>query len=228
MNAACHTTRSGLEQASIMVSVLPAPVANAGSNTEICYGKNVQLNGTGGISYNWCPQKYLDNPAAGSPVVIKPQETIMYSLFVIDADGCTSLQESKVEVRVTPPVKVFSGNDTSIVMNQPFQLTAVDINNSGINQYVWLPSYGMNNALSQKTVVQLDREMRYTVTATTPAGCEGRDEILLKVYQGPEISGSAATGTQVKANATSIMGQLGSLPGFVSAIQPNGSAPALL
>jgi hypothetical protein len=33
-----------------------------------------------------------------------------------------------------PQAKVFAGNDTSILINQPLQLDAADLNKSGFNQ----------------------------------------------------------------------------------------------
>jgi gliding motility-associated-like protein len=172
---------------SVNVNVNPAPVANAGEAFTICYGKDTMLKGSGGIIYQWSPATYLDNPKAQSPKVIKPKSSITYNLVVKDNKGCTSLNNALVKVNVTPPAKIFAGNDTAIILNQPFQLEAADINNSGFVTYKWSPPVGLNKDNIENPVATLDREMKYTVMAATAAGCEGSDEIIIKVYKGPEI-----------------------------------------
>lgn len=172
---------------SVTVFVNPAPVALAATVAPICFGQSTTLQGTGGINCSWSPATYLDDPNSCNPVVSKPTNSISYQLTVTDFLGCRSIQPSTVMVNVTPPAKLFAGNDTVVMANQPFRLNATDINNSGFNRYLWSPANGLNNALIKDPVVTIDRPMTYTVTAMTPAGCEGTDEINIKVYPGPEI-----------------------------------------
>ena len=172
---------------SITVIVLPAPIADAGAGGTICYGQNMQLNGYGGTGYSWSPPTYLNNSQIQNPLVNHPLNTTTYNLHVTDNNGCTSLNNAAVTVIVTPPAIVFAGNDTSVVLGQPFQLKATDINNSGFTQYSWTPSTGLNNSFIQNPVTDALQEITYTVTATTAAGCEGSASIHVKVYQGPEI-----------------------------------------
>jgi gliding motility-associated-like protein len=84
-------------------------------------------------------------------------------------------------------VKVFAGNDTAIAIGQPIQLNALDINGSGIVQYSWSPTVGLNNSAIASPVLIANRDITYTVSVTTQTGCQGTDEINIKVYQGPEI-----------------------------------------
>jgi gliding motility-associated-like protein len=172
---------------SLIVSVNPAPVAYAGKDSTICYGQSIQLNGSGGLNYDWTPSTYLSDSHVNEPVVMSPASTVTYSLKVTDSLGCTSLLNSSIIVSVTPPPKVFAGNDTAIVMNEPFQLNAIDINGSGFIQYIWSPSVGLNNAGLQNPFASLDRNMTYVLTAITQSGCQGTDEININVYKGPEI-----------------------------------------
>jgi gliding motility-associated-like protein len=172
---------------SVSVNVNPAPIANAGEAFTICYGKDTMLKGSGGITYQWSPATYLDNAVAQAPVVTKPKSTTTYSLVVKDNKGCASLNNASVKVNVTPPAKIFAGNDTAIILSQPFQLEAADINNSGFISYKWSPPFGLNKDDIKNPVATLDREMKYTLVVSTAAGCEGSDEIIIKVYKGPEI-----------------------------------------
>ena len=176
---------SGTQQ--VIVNVDKAPVANAGQPTTICYGQDAQLTGSGGQTYTWSPSTYLNDIHSPSPVVGRATSTITYSLHVIDDKGCQSLMDAKVSLTVTPPPKLFAGNDTAIIMNQPFQLLALDVNNSGFTNYVWSPPYGLNDYRTKTPRATLDRDTKYQVRAFTPDGCEGSDEINIKVYIGPEI-----------------------------------------
>jgi gliding motility-associated-like protein len=175
------------KQDSVSIFVNPAPAAVAGSALTICYGQSVTLQGSGGVSCAWSPSTYLDDTRSCNPVVRKPTNNITYQLTVTDALGCSSVQPAAVTVHVTPPVKVFAGNDTAIAANQPFRLNAIDINNSGIASYTWSPAAGLSDAFVKDPIVMIDRPVTYSVTATTAAGCEGSDNIYIKVYPGPEI-----------------------------------------
>lgn len=172
---------------SVLLSVLPAPRPVVSNDTTICYGQSVQLRASGGERYIWTPATFLDNSHTSSPLVLQPSNSISYRLSVIDENNCSSLEETKVTISVTPPAGVFAGRDTSIVMNQPFRLNALDVNQSGFTQYKWFPDIGLDFSSKPDPLVLTDRDMTYYVTASTPAGCKGSDTINLKVYRGPEI-----------------------------------------
>ncbi|MDP4265190.1 MAG: gliding motility-associated C-terminal domain-containing protein, partial [Bacteroidota bacterium] len=172
----------------ITVLVNAAPIAHAGADQLLCFGKNTQLNGSGGSVYQWTPPINLSDPTIANPAVQSPGAgTWIYSLKVIDGNGCPSKTNDTVVITVRPPVKVFAGRDTSVTINQPLQLNAVDISNSGIIAYKWSPPFGLNNPFIQNPVAILDRSTTYIVTATTAEGCEGSDDIIVKVFLQPEL-----------------------------------------
>lgn len=172
---------------SLLVFVNKSPVADAGENVTVCYGQNVQLNGSGGIQYKWNPNLYLTNSNIQNPIVTKPLNTITYSLEVTDGNGCKSLNHETLTITVTPMTKVFAGNDTSVAIGEALVLQAIDVNGSGFNSYTWTPAYGLNNSNIANPVTILDRDIKYVVTAVTPQGCEGSDDISIKVFKAPEI-----------------------------------------
>lgn len=175
------------ETDSVTILVNPAPVGKAGTDTAICFGKSMQLNGTGGVNYTWSPATYLDNPDVSDPIVMNPVSTITYTLQVSDANNCKSLQDASLTITVTPQAKVFAGNDTSILINQPLQLNATDVNTSGFNQYTWTPSYGLNNSSIQNPLAVISQNTVYTVIASTPDHCESADTISIKVFSVSDI-----------------------------------------
>lgn len=172
---------------SLIVNVKPAPIANPGPDEFICNGKSTQLNGSGGLIYTWTPATYLNNPNISNPNVVNPINSITYTLNVTDGNGCKSLNTARVKITIRQPEKLFVGNDTIIAINQPLRMTAVDVNSTGFINYVWSPSYGLNNNFIKTPTAILDRDITYTVLASTSENCVGKDTINIKVFNGPEI-----------------------------------------
>jgi gliding motility-associated-like protein len=176
--------------ASVTVQVLPAPVANAGKDTSVCYGTNGVLHGSGvseSGSWSWTPATFLNNDAVASPVVSQATRSVAYVLHVTDASGCGSLHDDTVLLRVVPPTQVSAGRDTTIASNAPLQLHAEDVNHSGFDRYTWSPSEGLNNAFSEDPIAILDKSITYEVRAITPEGCPATDVVKITVYKGPDI-----------------------------------------
>ncbi len=172
---------------SINITVNPAPLANAGADISVCFGKIYQLNGSGGIGYQWFPSTFFTTNSTIASPSVKAKSNITYLLTVIDAAGCSSITPDAVEVKVIPTVKIFAGNDSIAAINQPIQLKVVETSNAGVTQYAWSPATFLNDAGSSTPVAILPYDSHYIVTGTTPEGCEGSDDILIKVYKGPEI-----------------------------------------
>ncbi len=174
---------------SMLVLVKPVPIPNAGQGTTICFGKNASLQaGAGQATYTWQPTTYLSNINGANADVLQPTKNITYSLAVIGANGCASLQDGQVTIKVTPPPKVFVGRDTSIAIGEPFVLQALDVNGSGFNQFAWQPFYLLNDATAQYPLIQNIKDNTiFSVIATTQAGCVGKDSIHIKVFTKPDI-----------------------------------------
>jgi len=172
---------------SITINVWPAPVPDAGTDFSDCFGKIVRLNGSGGVAYQWSPTTYFTGPSNVSNPALKATATISYYLSVTDARGCQSLQDDEVRVTVTPAVRIDAGRDTVAAMNQPVQLQAIELSTAGVIRYNWTSPQFLDNPDIATPVATLPYDFRYTVTGTTADGCEGLDEILIKVYKGPEI-----------------------------------------
>ncbi|MFN8253073.1 MAG: gliding motility-associated C-terminal domain-containing protein [Ferruginibacter sp.] len=184
------TARDGIctGSSSTTVYVKPAPFADAGKDTTVCFGKNIQLNGSGGQTYHWKPATWLSNTSIADPVCIQPAAGIFkYALSVTAANGCSSVLADTVIITVKPPASLFAGNDTAVVINLPLQLQLRDVNNVGFSNYRWSPATGLNNTNIYNPVAVLNRDITYSVFAETPGGCAGTDTIQIKVYKGPII-----------------------------------------
>lgn len=62
-----------------------------------------------------------------------------------------------------------------------------DINNTGFVSYAWFPSTGLNNPFVKNPVAITDRDIAYTVTVRTAEGCQGGDDITVKVFQRADL-----------------------------------------
>lgn len=166
----------------VTVNINPAPVAAAVSPVQTCYGKSVELQGSGGVSYQWSPSTNLSNPNQQDPILVDPHSNATYHLSVSDANGCVSLEPATVVVNVVPPLKVFAGDDTSVVSGQTVPLNAVDIDGAGFTQYAWTPASGLSNAGVENPTAVVSETITYTVTATAPDGCQGVDSMTIKAF----------------------------------------------
>lgn len=171
--------------ASVNVVVIPAPIAIVEPGTNICYGKSIQLQGSGDgrdYRFSWTPAGHLDNPASASPTARGLTETTTYHLTVTDTRGCRSLNAADVTITITPPPRVFAGNDTSVLLGQPVPLHAVDVDNVGLGGWVWNPSDGLNNDQIKDPIARPQQTITYTATGYTFNGCGGSASITVNVF----------------------------------------------
>lgn len=76
--------------ATVTVTVLNKPVADAGPDKSLVAGNSVQLEGSvsgAEYTYLWSPAVYLDDPAKLNPVA-SPGQTTTYTLTAVSENGC--------------------------------------------------------------------------------------------------------------------------------------------
>lgn len=172
----------------ITIQFYPLAVANAGADIKVCFGQPVQLQGSGGSSFLWNPSSNLSNNRVRNPKILSPVEgTSRYYLTVTETNGCLSLNIDTVVVTITPSVKVFAGTDTAIVINQPLQLNAVDVNNNNLVNFLWSPFFGLSDPHIKNPVAILNRNITYFLTASNSIGCSGGSQVTVTVFQKPDL-----------------------------------------
>jgi gliding motility-associated-like protein len=165
----------------IFIKTVPYPIANAGPDTFVCYGKTTELQASMQAAYfQWSPTISLLNYNTLTPIA-GPESTTSYILRVNDTLGCPKTVADTVVVTVIPPVPAFAGNDTTIVVGEPLQLNAT----GGVN-YAWTPSTGMNNPFINNPVVTLNTfidSITYLVKVSTREGCYAYDSLTVFMFK---------------------------------------------
>jgi gliding motility-associated-like protein len=165
----------------INIRVAPYPVANAGTDTSICFGATTVLKGTSSAaSFAWSPSNSLLHANTLTPLA-GPQSTTTYTLTVMDSIGCPKPGSDTVTVHVIPRIPAFAGRDTTIVAGEPLQMNA-----SGGTVYSWSPVTGMDNPNIPNPIIILSTQydsMTYRVKVGTPEGCYAYDDVKVTVFK---------------------------------------------
>lgn len=173
---------------SVLITVESAPLVRTSGDTTICSGSSVTLSGTaagnGPFRYAWTPAAGLSDATRANPVA-RPLSNTTYMLTITDAMGCSSTATALVQV--TPPVVLFAGDDTNLLLGQPLALRAVDVNHAGTNRYAWSPATGLSDPSAAGPVAQPVRDITYTVSAETALGCQGTASITIHVFSRADI-----------------------------------------
>jgi gliding motility-associated-like protein len=156
------------------LTVNPLPIPFAGVDQSICLLESANLNASGGVSYVWSPNTWLNSPNISNPIST-PNSTITYVVTVTDANGCTGFDD--VTVTVTWAT-ANAGTDQIICAGQNANLTAF-----GGMSYLW-----SNGQPTQSTNVSPPATTLYSVTVTDADGCTDEDDVLVTVNNLPPAS----------------------------------------
>lgn len=75
--------------------------ADAGPDQEVCIGEAFQLDGKGGVIYEWSPTEDLSDPNIADPF-LQPTVSKDFQLTVTDNAGCTDVDSVKIIVNPKP------------------------------------------------------------------------------------------------------------------------------
>jgi gliding motility-associated-like protein len=173
----------------VKINVLWKPKINAGLAKSICLDSSILLKGiitrasNDSINYSWTPTDSLATPTLLQTVAY-PTSTTLYTLAFQTKPtyGCDFSGASSVKLFVQKIDKAFAGKDTIAAKGLPHQLRG----SGGIN-YSWFSPTGISftNSFTQNTFVTLNNDAQFYLKVTNAIGCEGRDTIFIKVYDGP-------------------------------------------
>ncbi|MCC7303689.1 MAG: gliding motility-associated C-terminal domain-containing protein [Bacteroidia bacterium] len=159
--------------ATVLVTVLPPPNANAGPGGNICPGGSANLNASGGTSYTWTPAASLNNSTIANPVA-SPTVTTTYTVTVSNG-SCSSTATVTVTV-FTPPSPTASANTNPICSGSTTQLSG-----TGGASYSWTPASSLNNSTISNPLASPTVTTTYTLTVTDANGCTGTTTVTVTV-----------------------------------------------
>lgn len=171
---------------SVVVTVKPRPVANAGPDTLICSGESAQLCGTAGnagpaYTWFWQPALHINDTASQCPVV-NPPATFTWFL-VTQSDGCTSIADS-VTVFVSARPTVDAGTILNVCAGDSVQLQG-QVQNGLAQHYYWWPATGLSDSTLLQPMVAPVLSTWYYLQATHQ-GCAGNvDSVRVLVHARP-------------------------------------------
>jgi len=172
--------------ASVNVIYNAAPIADAGPGANICDGKATKLQGsgqgTGTLTYSWTPTAHLDKPSIANPTVSGLTGTTTYQLTVTDGNGCSSLNASYATVTLTPPPRVWAGNDTSVLLGARNAASFTSPSTPGAGVRSIQEQRTALTAVTANPICQPQQTITYLLTGRTFNGCEGTASITVTVY----------------------------------------------
>lgn len=136
----------------VVVTVIPSPVANAGPNQVTCTGGTVTIGtaAVAGVGYNW---KTAIDPSFTSAVanpVVSPETSRDYYLTVTAANGCIAKDTVTVTVFNTPVVYISANTGSNTCTGTAVTFTAT-YNNEGTAPFFQWQVNGVNAGTNSKT-----------------------------------------------------------------------------
>lgn len=185
------STVSGCSKTStILITVYPLPTVSAqASNTLVCQGSTVTLNGSGANFYTW-----TGGVQNGVPFVVN-QNSIYSVSGTSTLTGCTSSVMAVQQISVNPaPVLVLNQLNPSICIGNTIALSA-----TGANTFSW------SGGISNGQVLTPTASSVYSCTGTfTQTGCSSTISTSLTVNALPIITITASSQTLCAGHALTL------------------------
>lgn len=153
----------------------PIPILE--DSVTVCLGDAITLNASGGFTYEWLPNQYL-NTNTGPTVIATPTEDITY--VVGFTNPCGTIYDSIfVEtIEVTPT----AGEDTIVCPGENVFLWA-----EGGVSYEWTPSGNVADPTSDSTTAQPPIPVVYEVLVTDEYGCTATETVNIEHFPQPYV-----------------------------------------
>ncbi|WMJ74929.1 gliding motility-associated C-terminal domain-containing protein [Cytophagaceae bacterium ABcell3] len=91
---------------------------DAGADQDICFGDSTELTASGGTSYTWTPGDY-----EGETIKVTPTDTTVYTVTVIDQDGCKNIDSVQVNIKPLPEGSI-TNNPESLCLGDEITVSA--------------------------------------------------------------------------------------------------------
>jgi len=146
------------------------PVADVIEDFTMCRGDTIQLTSFGGVTYEWVPPTYLNDPFVQNPLLMNPLTDMVYLVIVSDINGCSDTAEVVVTLYDNPIID--AGEDQYILLGSYVELDA-----SGGVTYSWTPEGTLSDPNISNPLSYATENTTYYVIGTDEHGCMGIDSV---------------------------------------------------
>ena len=182
MATGCYATDN------VTISVIGAPLANAGPNQTIGCGGPGTVIGTPsvpGMSYTWAPAYALVPTNTAQPTATPLGNTTYYLTVTNTSTGCYGVDSVTINVFGAPVAN--AGVDQTISCGG----AGVTIGTSAVTgmAYSWIPSYALvPTNIAQPTATPLGNTSYYLTVTNMSTGCFGTDMVNINVLGTPPVN----------------------------------------
>jgi gliding motility-associated-like protein len=163
---------------SVTISVYyNAPVPVLPDTVNMCKGGAATINASGGNTYLWSPNSYI-NTTTGTTVTVNPPADQWYFCEVSNACGTVpdSVWINVIEASIT------AGNDTIICPGETAFIWA-----AGASTYQWLPSNTVVFVNGNVAEVRPNQSTNYMIIGTDVTGCKDTTYVEIVLHPAPSI-----------------------------------------
>lgn len=154
-------------------------------SVSICgVGNSIKLKASGGASYSWSPNLYIDDNTIAEPTV-NPDTNMVYQVTIVNG-SCTETID--VVVKIDTPIQVKAIDDIYVCTRQFADLSA---DGSPSDTYVWTPTRGLDNPNSKTPKANPISTTTYYVVGYNGA-CSSVDSVTVHVIDPVESNLSYA------------------------------------
>ena len=168
-------TTNGLTN--VVVNTALTPILS--SNSPICEQQGLSLTSSNGLTWSWTgPNGFVDFTQSPLINLVTIQASGIYSVSVVDGNGCVGTGTISVAVNPLPIVTV---NSTAICLGQ----TIANLTALGANNYTW--SLGTSPSNSANVTASPGNTSTFTVTGTDLNGCQDTSVAMVTVNSLPNV-----------------------------------------
>ncbi|MEO0469024.1 MAG: gliding motility-associated C-terminal domain-containing protein [Bacteroidota bacterium] len=179
---------------SVVVTVDPLPVVDAGLDQVKCGEDSLQLLASGGEVYQWSPGIGLSDPDIFNPMA-SPDSNTLYTVVVTDSNACVNTDSMMVTTMYAD-----AGPDLSKCPEDSSQLMASTIGGTAIS-FQWDNMNSLTDGSIADPFAFPTQTTQYIVTIQDVSGCVDQDTMELLVFAPPPANAGADTSICIFDNA---------------------------
>lgn len=172
----------------VIVTVFPRPIVDAGADVQICIGDTAQLLATGGLIYSWSPNINLSDPNIFDPLAW-PIDTTTYYVSVTDTNTCVNIDS--VTVIVNPLPNANAGPDTTVCTGNEVVIGGSPTGPTG-SMFAWDNGATLDDStFANPGATPIIDPTMYTVMVTDTNDCMASDNVMISIYALPPVDAGA-------------------------------------